>query len=242
MATRAVRNNNPGNLVLGNRIVYPGQIGNDSNGFAIFNSWDAGVAAASANLESYANRGWDTPYEIAHNWSKTDQDAYTANLANALGVTANTPVNLHDAATRNKALNAIFTQEDNNYKATTNPLTQSWEDIMKAAETGNPITAAFSVTKAVFDGAHGVMNGAFEAGAQAGASAAGSVSNALNFDIGTWIEDQLGGAAKDYIIPLALGTGALLLILASSWGLVKDTSAGQTIKAGTKAAGMAMFI
>lgn len=47
-----VRNNNPGNLKFANQ---PGAVGQDSKGFAIFDSMDSGFAALNAQLNKYVS-------------------------------------------------------------------------------------------------------------------------------------------------------------------------------------------
>lgn len=233
MTTVAQRNNNPGNLKPpGGAIIWPGQTGTDSRGFAIFSSYDAGVNAADANLQTYAKRGWDTPYEIAHNWSTTDQSAYTNNLAASLGVGPNTPLNLSDPAIRSKVLNDIFHQEDSSVPQGGGTLSGIWNDITAAANNGTPLTFPWSIPGIIANGAAGPLQDA--AGAIAGAG------NAVGDKVDNWLSDILSSGLKNYVIPVALGAGAIILIMVSAWGLVKDTPAGEAassvVKTGAKLA------
>lgn len=235
MPSVAVRNNNPGNLMPGGRIIWPGQIGQDASGYAIFNSYDAGVAAADANLQSYGNQGIDTPYAIAHRWSTTDQQAYTDNMASALGVSANTPLDLTNPTVRNSVLQDIFHQEDSSY-VPANPFASAWTDIQAAAQSGNPIDIALSIFPAITKAATNVV-GSAAYGAQVQAAQIGTAVNQVkNFDLGQTITNAANGAVKSYAVPVAIGAGALLLVMFSAWGLVKDTPVGQVAKTASKAA------
>ena len=226
--SRAVRDNNPGNLMTGGQIIYAGQLGQDSDGYATFATWDAGARAADLNLQTYAKRGWVTPASIATHWSTTDQAAYTTNLANALGVTPNTPLDLSSPQVRSSVLGAIFHQEDSQYNSSS-PLSNIWNDIQDAANSGNPLTFPWGVTGIIGKNIGNVVNGA------AGA-VSDTASNVLHFDLGSWLQQQASGAAKQYLLPLAVGIGAILLIMISAWGLVKDSPVGNTIKTGAKMA------
>lgn len=236
--SRAVRDNNPGNLMTGGRIIYAGQTGEDSDGYATFATWDAGVRAADLNLQSYAKRGVDTPSEIAHTWSTTDQDAYTTNLANALGVTPNTPLNLTDPNVRNTVLGAIFHQEDSQYNASSTPLSSMWSDIQSAAATGNPLTLPFAIGGVLAKTIGPITSGAVNNIAGPGTT----IGNALHFDLGSWLQNQATGAAKQYLLPIAVGLGAILLIMISAWGLVKDSPVGGAIKTSARVGTGALFV
>lgn len=72
--TRGARNNNPGNVVdspFAQR--QPGYVGSDGR-FAIFESPEAGVNAQVALLNSYADRGFDTPAEILNRWAPSSEN------------------------------------------------------------------------------------------------------------------------------------------------------------------------
>lgn len=109
---RGIRNNNPGNIKYGDFAIRMGATGKDADGFAIFPDARTGLNAIAANLASYARKGINTPSEIAHRWSTTDQDSYTAMLAKALGVDPNQAVNMADPKVINALRNGIIMQEN----------------------------------------------------------------------------------------------------------------------------------
>jgi hypothetical protein len=72
--TRGARNNNPGNVSDGAFAQrQPGYVGSDGR-FAIFNSPEAGVNAQMALLNSYADRGFDTPAEILNRYAPSSEN------------------------------------------------------------------------------------------------------------------------------------------------------------------------
>lgn len=242
MTTRAERNNNPGNLIPGvGKIIWNGQTGTDDQGFAIFASKDYGIRAADLNLQTYAKKGYDTVHEIiygssgSNGWSATDQSAYQDYIAKNIGVDPNAHLDLTNPAVRQNVLANIFNFESGGTRYSGGALSDSWADIMAAASSGNPIDIAGAVGGAVAINTTNVVSGAVDA-----------VGNAFNFDIGKWLADQFGieygpgGGLKQYVIPFALGAGALLLILAAFWGMIKNTSAGQTIKSVGKTGAIAL--
>ncbi|WP_374572785.1 hypothetical protein [Phenylobacterium sp.] len=103
----SIRNNNPGNLRRwGSR---PTQ-----DGFAVFDTVEAGMLAMARNLLGYAKRGDDTIREIISKWapsSENDTGAYIRTVAKALGVSADKVLNLKDPATLTKLMQAISRQE-----------------------------------------------------------------------------------------------------------------------------------
>lgn len=97
---RGIRNNNPGNIVR-NSIQWQGALSQDQvaaagltwdSKFVQFDTPDNGVRAIGHILMSYTARGLSTPNEIIYGdtgtdgWSTTDQAAYAANIAAAVGV------------------------------------------------------------------------------------------------------------------------------------------------------------
>lgn len=121
--TRGIRNNNPGNIIYGDFARKLGATGADARGFAIFPTAQQGLDAIAANLRSYGHKGYDTPYEIAHRWSTTDQDAYTRRLANLFGGDPNRQLDMTDPAVISALRGGIITQENgsNPYQAPAGP-------------------------------------------------------------------------------------------------------------------------
>jgi len=89
-----VKRNNPGNIRDGAFAKsQPGYAG-ASNGFAIFNSMEAGFAAQKRLLQNYMRHGYDTPTKIANRWApagdgSNDPKAYASALAHYLGIGVN---------------------------------------------------------------------------------------------------------------------------------------------------------
>ncbi len=225
MATRAERNNNPGNLRPGvGVIIWKGQTGTDADGFAVFDSREAGIRAADLNLQSYGKRGLDSVSEIIGSWSATDKVAYTTAVAQGLNVNPNAKLDVSNPQVRQSILAQIFNFESGTNRYDAGVLSNSWSDIMTAVNSGNPIDVISSVGGAISDNATNVVVGAIDGLNNVG----GSIDN--------WLSDLIGSGIKAYVIPIALGLGALLLILVSSWGLVKDTPVGTVAKTGAKLA------
>jgi len=125
--TRGIRNNNPGNIRYGDFARSLGAIGADSAGFAVFPRAQQGLNAISANLRSYGTKGFNTPFEIAHRWSTTDQSAYTQRLAGLFGGDPNKQLNMSDPAVISALRNGIITQENgsNPYVAPSGPYSKA---------------------------------------------------------------------------------------------------------------------
>lgn len=142
--TRGIRNNNPGNLIYNDFTRGLGATGADANGFAIFPTPQAGLNAIAANLASYARKGVNTPFEIAHRWSQTDQAAYTAALAKALGVNPNQPLNLSDPKVINALRNGIIMQENGR-----NPYASEMPRSAPVASAGAPPNTSLTATTTI---------------------------------------------------------------------------------------------
>lgn len=110
--TRGIRNNNPGNIKYGAFAKSMGATAADSAGFAIFPTANAGIAAIQKNLEAYGRKGFDTPFEIAHRWSTTDQAAYTKRLADLFGGNPNKQLDMSDPKVIAALSRGIITQEN----------------------------------------------------------------------------------------------------------------------------------
>lgn len=109
---RGIRNNNPTNMK-DSGIHWQGLVGVDPNGFLIFDTMANGLRAPAKNLRNYGRLdGITTVDGVARRWSKTDQDAYSANLSAYLGVDPHDAVNLEDYATLATLVRGIVRQED----------------------------------------------------------------------------------------------------------------------------------
>lgn len=81
-----IRNNNPLNMVFIVSDPYDGQVGKDSNGYAIYSSWQLGVRAAGKDLTKFFNEGKVTTRELATAWSTTGHPEYENYVAAHVGV------------------------------------------------------------------------------------------------------------------------------------------------------------
>lgn len=152
-ATRGMRNNNPGNIKYGAFARSMGATGQDTGGFAIFPSAQAGIAAIVANLRSYGRKGFDTPSEIAHRWSTTDQAAYTKTLAALFGGNADKQLDMTNNSVLSALANGIVSQENgkNPYASLiANSLNMAYSGAPRSAQTG--ASKATSVTSDVHIG------------------------------------------------------------------------------------------
>lgn len=113
---RGLRNNNPGNIIDGPFArSLPGYAGTDGK-FAKFASLDDGNAAIDRLLQSYGNRGINTPNAIINRWAPPSDNnptqTYAANVAKALGVDPNAPLDLNNPAVLSQIRGAITKQEN----------------------------------------------------------------------------------------------------------------------------------
>ena len=110
---RGIRNNNPGNIKYNAANQWQGQTGQDSGGFATFDTEADGVRAIAVILKNYSSHyGLNTVDGLIRRWSATDQDAYVANVSAALGVSPYDSIDITDPATLTTMVDAIISQED----------------------------------------------------------------------------------------------------------------------------------
>lgn len=93
---RGIRNNNPGNIEDGAFArSLPGYAGSDGR-FAIFETPEAGAQAAPRLLQSYVQRGFDTPAKIINRWAPPSDgnptNAYAQYVAQRVGIGINDTV------------------------------------------------------------------------------------------------------------------------------------------------------
>lgn len=115
-APRGLRNNNPGNIEDGPFARnLPGYAGTDGR-FAKFASLEAGNAAMDKLLQSYGNRGFNTPESIINRWAPPSDNnpttSYAGNVAKALGVEPNAILDMNKPEIRQKLMQAITLQEN----------------------------------------------------------------------------------------------------------------------------------
>lgn len=113
---RGLRNNNPGNIIDGPFAKnLPGYAGTDGK-FAKFASLDDGNAAIDRLLQSYGQRGFNTPSAITNRWAPASDgnnpQAYAQNVARALGVDVNAPLDMNNPQTLSTLRSAITRQEN----------------------------------------------------------------------------------------------------------------------------------
>jgi len=113
VAPRGVRNNNPGNLRISSN-AWQGKVTPNTDGtFEQFDTMANGVRALAVTLTNYQRlHGLNTVRDLITRWSATDQAAYVANVASALGVDPDAPIDVNDPATLTALVNAIITQEN----------------------------------------------------------------------------------------------------------------------------------
>jgi hypothetical protein len=109
--SRGERNNNFGNIEDGPFArSQPGYVGSDGR-FARFETADHGLAAIDALLSSYGRRGFNTPDAIINRWAPpTDNNptqAYSAYVAEGLGVAPNATLDMNDPSVRRKVAERI---------------------------------------------------------------------------------------------------------------------------------------
>ena len=85
--TLASQNMNPMNIKARTNDPWVGQVGADSGGHAIFESYEHGIRAAALVLRSYAvTHGIDTVQGIVHRFAEGNHEAYIAFICSSLGV------------------------------------------------------------------------------------------------------------------------------------------------------------
>lgn len=112
MATRGVRNSNPGNLRK-SKDQWEGAIGDDGE-FVIFDSPESGVRALAKNLQSYGRQGYDSIEKIINRWappSENDTKSYIDSVVAATGIPATQSLDLSDPDTLSSLAQAISFHE-----------------------------------------------------------------------------------------------------------------------------------
>ena len=113
---RGIRNYNPGNIQNGPFAKsQPGYVGSDGR-FAQFDTMDNGLAAHSALLDSYGNKGLNTLNAIINRWAPSSDGNRPANYAafvgKKLGIDPNQPLDMSDPNVRKKLAVAMGTFEN----------------------------------------------------------------------------------------------------------------------------------
>lgn len=95
MATRGIRNNNPGNIRV-SKDQWEGMTGDDG-AFVIFDTPDSGVRALAKNLMSYGRQGYDSIEKIINRWAppnENDTQSYISSVVAATGIPATQSIDL----------------------------------------------------------------------------------------------------------------------------------------------------
>lgn len=95
MATRGVRNSNPGNIRK-SKDQWEGAVGDDGS-FVIFDSPESGVRALAKNLQSYGRQGYDSIEKIINRWAppnENDTQSYINSVVAATGIPATQSIDL----------------------------------------------------------------------------------------------------------------------------------------------------
>ncbi|HDZ3998044.1 TPA: hypothetical protein RS006_004940 [Escherichia coli] len=112
MATRGVRNSNPGNIRK-SKDQWEGAIGDDGD-FVIFDSPESGVRALGKNLLSYGRQGYDSIEKIINRWAppnENDTKAYIDSVVAATGIPATQSLDLSNPDTLSALAQAISFHE-----------------------------------------------------------------------------------------------------------------------------------
>lgn len=112
MATRGIRNNNPGNIRV-SKDQWEGMTGDDG-AFVTFDSPESGVRALGKNLLSYGRQGYDSIEKIINRWAppnENDTQAYIDSVVAATGIPATHSLDLSDPDTLSSLAQAISFHE-----------------------------------------------------------------------------------------------------------------------------------
>ncbi|AUX83622.1 internal virion protein with endolysin domain [Escherichia phage YZ1] len=112
MATRGIRNNNPGNIRV-SKDQWEGMTGDDGS-FVTFDSPESGVRALGKNLLSYGRQGYDSIEKIINRWAppnENDTKAYIDSVVAATGIPATQSLDLSDPDTLSSLAQAISFHE-----------------------------------------------------------------------------------------------------------------------------------
>lgn len=112
MATRGIRNNNPGNIRV-SKDQWEGMTGDDG-AFVTFDSPESGVRALGKNLLSYGRQGYDSIEKIINRWAppnENDTKSYIDSVVAATGIPATQSLDLSDPDTLSSLAQAISFHE-----------------------------------------------------------------------------------------------------------------------------------
>lgn len=112
MATRGIRNNNPGNIRV-SKDQWEGMTGDDG-AFVTFDSPESGVRALGKNLLSYSRQGYDSIEKIINRWAppnENDTKAYIDSVVAATGIPATQSLDLSNPDTLSSLAQAISFHE-----------------------------------------------------------------------------------------------------------------------------------
>lgn len=112
MATRGIRNNNPGNIRV-SKDQWEGMTGDDG-AFVTFDSPESGIRALGKNLLSYGRQGYDSIENIINRWAppnENDTQAYIDSVVAATGIPATQSLDLSDPDTLSSLAQAISFHE-----------------------------------------------------------------------------------------------------------------------------------
>uniref|UniRef100_UPI0040747586 Gp29 n=1 Tax=Escherichia phage TaxID=3102713 RepID=UPI0040747586 len=112
MATRGIRNNNPGNIRV-SKDQWEGMTGDDG-AFVTFDSPESGVRALGKNLLSYGRQGYDSIEKIINRWAppnENDTKAYIDSVVAATGIPATQSLDLSNQDTLSALAQAISFHE-----------------------------------------------------------------------------------------------------------------------------------
>lgn len=112
---RGVRNNNPGNIMKGDK-GWQGEVQGNDTRYATFATPEAGIRAMGKTLLTYQDKhGLNTVEDIVSRWAPATENntaAYVATVAKAAGVKPDAPLNLRDPAVLTAVTRAMIQVEN----------------------------------------------------------------------------------------------------------------------------------
>lgn len=190
-------NNNPGNL-RPSGFTYPGQIGVDDNGFAVFKNKEAGHDALLHDVTTKIGRGLNSPEDFVDTYAPAGDNTeearmhYKINMAKALGLSSTRapfPENSHQKIANVIAKQEGFSEPEETKKPDAVPDTASDapNPVPEASDTGTTIPEPAPGDKtlsptalSVIGGGAGLVTGTAITGAQKGAHLAKGIYNYLS--------------------------------------------------------------
>lgn len=115
MSTKGIRNNNAGNIRV-SKDQWQGAVGQDADGFVVFETPEHGIRALGKNLLSYQRQGFDSVEKIINRWAppqdNNDTESYINFVVNSTGFTRDQQLDMNDPSVLSALTKAIMVQEN----------------------------------------------------------------------------------------------------------------------------------